>query len=214
MLTGYTSSVDYKGSTYHVQTEDKGLDARIIVSLVYDGGTVLASKRTPYDELMGGGYDADVLAKRLRQQHKLICAAILSGRLNDLKKLAVRDTGKLQRPAAPTESSPAKTRAKRAERNLAVKVERGLRFKAGDHKRLAVHVVSPKTGTPVKNAQVTVKVMGGGFRSLIMHSRTDASGMAQFDVTIPQFENGRGALVVTASHDDDTAELRRVVSPA
>ena len=91
MLTGFNTDVEYDGVVYHVQTEDKGLQTPFILSLVYTGGEILASKRSPYDDLIAGGFDEDVLAKRLSRQHKLICAAIHAGRIEDLKRLGERE---------------------------------------------------------------------------------------------------------------------------
>ncbi|HVF23962.1 MAG TPA: hypothetical protein VM941_12825, partial [Pyrinomonadaceae bacterium] len=79
---------EHEGVVYHVQTEDKGLDTPIILSLVYVGGTILASKRSPYEDLIEQGFSDELLADRLKRQHKLICAAINSGRINDLKKMS------------------------------------------------------------------------------------------------------------------------------
>lgn len=92
MLTGFNTDVAHDGITYHVQTEDKGLDAPIILSLVYVGGAILASKRTPYDDLIAAGLDEQALAERIHRQHKLICAAIRAGRIEDLKRMGARDT--------------------------------------------------------------------------------------------------------------------------
>ena len=46
-----------------MQTEDKGLDSPIILSLVYAGGTILASKRSPYGDLIEQGFSDEVLAE-------------------------------------------------------------------------------------------------------------------------------------------------------
>jgi hypothetical protein len=92
VITGYNTDVEFEGVTYHVQTEDKGLAKPIILSLVYDRGTILASKRLPYDDLLAGGFDEDVLAARLSRQHKLICAAIQAGRIEDLRKMTLRES--------------------------------------------------------------------------------------------------------------------------
>ncbi len=73
---------------YHVQTEDKGLSARLIVSLVYDGGTILASKRVSYDDLAAANFDEKALAERVGRQHKLICAAVRAGRIAELKGMS------------------------------------------------------------------------------------------------------------------------------
>ena len=87
MITGFNTDIEHDGVIYHVQTEDKGLDSPIILSLVYAGGTILASKRSPYQDLIAEGFSDEVLAERLKRQHRLICAAIHSGRINDLKKM-------------------------------------------------------------------------------------------------------------------------------
>lgn len=91
LITGFNTDVEHNGVVYHVQTEDKGLKSPLILSLVYVGGTILASKRTPYDDLIANGFDEDKLAERLQRQHKLICAAIHTGRIEDLKQQTGRD---------------------------------------------------------------------------------------------------------------------------
>lgn len=90
MITGYNTDVEFDGVVYHVQTEDKGLDTPLILSLVYSGGAILASKRSSYDDLVARGFDETVLAARLQRQHKLICAAVHAGRIEDLKQLGSR----------------------------------------------------------------------------------------------------------------------------
>ena len=90
MITGFNTDIEHDGVVYHVQTEDKGLDSPIILSLVYVGGTILASKRSPYEDLIASGFSDEVLAERLKRQHRLICAAINSGRIDDLKKMSGR----------------------------------------------------------------------------------------------------------------------------
>lgn len=92
MITGYNTDIEFDGITYHVQTEDKGLAKPIILSLVYDGGTILASKRLPYDDLLEGELDEELLAARLNRQHKLICAAIQAGRIEDLRQMTLRES--------------------------------------------------------------------------------------------------------------------------
>lgn len=101
MITGFNTDIEHEGVVYHVQTEDKGLDSPIILSLVYSGGTILASKRSPYADLIEQGFSDEVLAERLKRQHRLICAAIHSGRINDLKKMSGR--GKKEAPAPVSE---------------------------------------------------------------------------------------------------------------
>lgn len=88
MITGYNTDVEHDGVVYHVQTEDKGLETPFILSLVYSGGAILASKRSRYEDLIASGFSDEALSERLKRQHLLICAAIHAGRVLDLKRMA------------------------------------------------------------------------------------------------------------------------------
>ncbi len=113
MITGFNTDVEHDGITYHVQTEDKGLETPLLLSLVYTGGEILASKRVRYDDLIAEGFDEKILADRLQRQHKLICAALRAGRLDDLRKMSERESA--TRSAAKKESAKeAKESAKEA----------------------------------------------------------------------------------------------------
>lgn len=87
VISGFNTDIEFDGVVYHVQTEDKGMNAHMIMTLVYNGGTILASKRSPYDDLITDNFDETVVADRLGRQHKLICAAVRAGRMEDLKKM-------------------------------------------------------------------------------------------------------------------------------
>ncbi|HYO90772.1 MAG TPA: hypothetical protein VEQ40_04020 [Pyrinomonadaceae bacterium] len=108
MITGFNTDVEHEGTVYHVQTEDKGLDSPLILSLVYVGGAILASKRSRYDDLIEKGFDEKELSERLNRQHKLICAAIRAGRIEDLKRMSQRESSAstVSSPPAPEKVSP------------------------------------------------------------------------------------------------------------
>lgn len=89
---------------YHVQTEDKGLASPLILSLVYAGGAILASKRSPYQDLIAAGFDEEVLSERLKKQHRLICAAITAGRIEELKQMGGRAAR--EERTAPSDTQP------------------------------------------------------------------------------------------------------------
>jgi hypothetical protein len=94
VITGFNTDVEFDGVNYHVQTEDKGLETPIILTLVYDRGTILASKRQGYEDLFEGGFDEKALAVKLKRQHTLICAAIRKGQLGKLVEQTNRDAQK------------------------------------------------------------------------------------------------------------------------
>jgi hypothetical protein len=107
VITGFNTDVEYQGVTYHVQTEDKGVSTPMIMSLVYVRGTIIASKRTPYEDLLNGKLDEKVLAGRLQKQHQLICAAVKAGRIEDLKRMAAKDPARQKKPAPAPAQVPA-----------------------------------------------------------------------------------------------------------
>lgn len=69
----------------------------MILSLVYDRGTILASKRSPYDDLLIPAFDEKALSERLQKQHKLICAAVRAGRIEDLKRMTMKESASRQK---------------------------------------------------------------------------------------------------------------------
>ncbi|MBA2620592.1 MAG: hypothetical protein H0U87_05270 [Acidobacteria bacterium] len=108
MITGYNTDIEYKGVTYHVQTEDKGVSTPLILSLVYDGGTILASKRSAYEDLLLPAFDEKSLSERLQKQHKLICAAVRAGRIEELKRMTTKEASlkRIESAAAKEAKSP------------------------------------------------------------------------------------------------------------
>lgn len=105
MISGFNTDITYEGITYHIQTEDKGLDTPLILSLIYDGGTILASKRSPYNDLLDN-FDETVLSERLQHQHKLICAAVKAGRIEDLKRMTMRESAANKKTSEPPAAAP------------------------------------------------------------------------------------------------------------
>ena len=79
MLTGYNTDIKHEGVVYHVQTEDGGTENPVIVSLIYRGGRILASKKTSYAHLLGTEGMMARLRDMLEQQHRAMIKAILTG---------------------------------------------------------------------------------------------------------------------------------------
>jgi hypothetical protein len=100
VISGFNTDIEHNGVVYHVQTEDKGAPANVIMSLVYDKGTILASKRAGYD-----GVDEKELTERLARQHKLICGAVNSGRISELVDMTRKSSKYGARPEPDTPPS-------------------------------------------------------------------------------------------------------------
>lgn len=84
MITGFNTNVRHRDRTFHVQTEDSGRKHPHIISHVYFGGTILASEKQEYGELLE---DPDLAARvrsLMEDQHKALVLRLQSGKLDDV----------------------------------------------------------------------------------------------------------------------------------
>lgn len=86
MLTGYNTDIRHEGVVYHVQTEDSGVDNPVIVSLVYQGGRILASRKTSYAQILSTENLVPKIRDLLEKQHRAMIRAVLTGTLNTTAK--------------------------------------------------------------------------------------------------------------------------------
>jgi hypothetical protein len=242
VITGYNTDVEHNGVVYHVQTEDKGLRTPVILSLVYTGGAILASKRSPYDDLIASGFEEQVLVERLERQHKLICAAVHAGRIEELKRMGERapvangsaagtanppiekEQVKSQAgpPASPATGAPAVITSERfsiseeTEDALTVNLLDEKQLRPGESVTLRIEVTKrTESGrAPAAKANITMKVLGSTFQPSSTYSTTDSAGRSAISVTLPTFKTGRAAILIRAEADGEVAELRRIIHPA
>ena len=244
MITGYNTDVEFDGVVYHVQTEDKGLDTPVILSLVYSGGAILASKRASYEDLVARGFDEDALAARLQRQHKLICAAVHAGRIEDLKRLGAKDSApptlkvganveeessvaeeapsdKVMQTEPQVESESASDRfpisggAPDAS-GLTIMLSGTNELRGGRSVTLRLNVLRQgrKGKERVPGAKVTVKTLGSSFPPQSTLATTDGRGAVAVLLSLPDFKGGRAAVLIRAEADGEVAELRKIILPA
>ena len=243
MITGYNTDVEHNGVVYHVQTEDKGLRTPVILSLVYTGGAILASKRSPYDDLIASGFEEKALVERLERQHKLICAAVHAGRIGELKRMSERAPGSqepavetlnlpiqkgqpeskpLARGSGPPTEAPAVVPSERfsiseqADDALTVNLLEEKQLRPGESVTLRIEVTKrTESGrAPAAKANITMKVLGSTFQPSSTYSTTDSAGRSAISVTLPTFKTGRAAILIRVEADGEVAELRRIIHPA
>lgn len=70
MLVGYNHNIRYKGEVFHVQTEDSGISSPHIITLLYRGGNIIASKKTSYADIVKMGNLNQVVEELMKEQHK------------------------------------------------------------------------------------------------------------------------------------------------
>lgn len=79
-LIGYNTNIDYRGQTYHVQTEDSGRDyAHVTTHLFANGGRIVASRKTEYDGKAPSEERHPEVKRIMASQHRAVCAALEAG---------------------------------------------------------------------------------------------------------------------------------------
>jgi hypothetical protein len=79
MLVGYNQNVNYKGVTFHVQTEDNGIKSASIVTHVFISGNIIATKKTSYMDIVKIENLEKVVRELMEEQQKEMVQKILNG---------------------------------------------------------------------------------------------------------------------------------------
>ncbi len=91
MVGGFNTNVRYLGRMFHVQTEDGGRESPQIITLLYEGGAILHSKKSSYElppETEESGEDGATsdLEERIKplmeEQHRVMLEALKDGKLD------------------------------------------------------------------------------------------------------------------------------------
>jgi hypothetical protein len=210
MITGFNTDVEYNGRIYHVQTEDKGSSNPVIESLVYVGGEILASRRTPYAELSGESLDRKVLAEKLEAQHHRMIMNIRQGRLDPegVKPFGVgiiSDRG-FEEVVLDYLTSQLGSEA------LQVTLESPEEFVEGQSVELIVKARGEISSLPVEGTKVVLQLITTLDKPAVLaEGKTDEEGSLRLPVKIPQVEGGSAAVILKASREDELVELKRVV---
>jgi len=91
MITGFNHNIKYKNQIYHVQTEDSGLKNPHIITHVFVGGNIIASRKSEYADLvasMGAEQLGDAVRTRMEEQHKAMLRSLIHGKFDNSANVA------------------------------------------------------------------------------------------------------------------------------
>lgn len=89
MITGFNTDIKHADRVFHVQTEDRGIGNPVVESLVYVGGEILLSKKSPYNaHIKDGTVNEKAVKEMMDLQHRRIIEAIRRGRFDGGNKAA------------------------------------------------------------------------------------------------------------------------------
>jgi hypothetical protein len=232
MITGYNTDVRYKERVFHVQTEDKGVNNPYIESVVYYGGQVMAAKRATYADLLDEGRGSEAIASRMDNQHRMMIAAIRSGKLDgklhtvlgsdassdDTRVADGRPSGTTLLDQARDDEGPTLDQVildyltSEAQQEQLALVLSGEAFAVGRTSRVAVRATSVRSGLPVAGAQVVVKLISTVREPVVLGTgTTDDDGLLRVDVAVPTLSGGMAAVIVSATSLVGSSEVKQIL---
>jgi hypothetical protein len=84
MVVGFNHNIKHKGKMYHIQTEDSGLENPHIITHLFVGGNILASKKTSYADIVAADNLAQVVRELMEEQHKEMLRNLINGVYDDI----------------------------------------------------------------------------------------------------------------------------------
>lgn len=78
-VTGFNHNIKHNGKIYHVQTEDSGVNNPHIITHLFVGGNILASKKSSYADIRGAENLAEIVREMMEEQHKEMLRNLIRG---------------------------------------------------------------------------------------------------------------------------------------
>ncbi len=82
MHLGMNDNILFNGITFHVQTEDSGVNLPFITTHVFIGGNILVTKKTSYADIINSNSLTEIVRAIMDEQHKKVIVAIKRGKLD------------------------------------------------------------------------------------------------------------------------------------
>lgn len=229
VLTGFNTDIEYSGTVYHVQTEDKGRANPLVESLVYTSGEILYTRRTPYHDLIAQNVDSDAIASLMERQHRTIVQAVQAGGVERLTGTidvvaGAEDTtttrGAQARARSESESEPSLDQvildyleAQRDRAHLILRATRDHHFAYGESATVSVLAEDSIDHHPVAGVAVSAvfKSTAEPRRLVLAEGETDERGRFSAEAKLPPFAGGTSAVVITAQSDLGRSEMKHLV---
>jgi hypothetical protein len=226
VLTGFNTDIVHSGTTYHVQTEDKGRSNPLVESLVYTSGEILYTRRTPYDDLVEQDVDREAVASLMERQHRSIVDAVQSGGLERLQDqiddVPSEDDTTIIQPHEESEQADEPSldqvildylEAQRSKAHLILHGVTEHDFAYGRSARISVSAVDSIDHAPQAGVKISVlfKSTVEPRRLVLAEGETASDGTFSAETEVPPFFGGTSAVVITAESDLGRSEMKHLV---
>jgi|APLak6261679142_1056127.scaffolds.fasta_scaffold00087_16 hypothetical protein len=87
-VTGFNHNIKHKGKVYHVQTEDSGASNPHIITHLFVGGNILATKKSSYTDIVKSENLAELVREMMEEQHKQMLRNLINGSYDNVDRSA------------------------------------------------------------------------------------------------------------------------------
>ncbi len=87
-VTGFNHNIKHKGKVYHVQTEDSGASNPHIITHLFVGGNILATKKASYTDIVKSENLPEVVRDMMEEQHKQMLRNLVNGTYDNVDRSA------------------------------------------------------------------------------------------------------------------------------
>lgn len=192
MLTiGFNTDLHLGSQVCHVQTEVRGQDHPIVETVVYQQGRVVHRRTQECPDLAAPAADEsqnETLRKRVEEQHRVVIDDLRTGFLKvELDKDMVQLVA--------------------SQRGIEVQLLNPASWAAVGTANLEISVITRHDRIPLPGADIQV-TLDGAQGPLKFESQTDVDGKAQLSFPMPRIGPGGAELVIQASAEPGTDEVR------
>jgi hypothetical protein len=236
LITGFNTDIKHGDRVFHVQTEDKGAENPFVESLVYVGGEIIASRKTPYAESVRNGGGQAAIQKMMEMQHRKMIAAVQRGRFDGDSKTSrpseKSDSFDLRPPSSglAVEIPPgvvvvdkaAKTEEKTldqvildylasevSQEHLDLTLYSNPDFYLGETVEMRLKAETSLSRRPIIGAAILVKVISTVDKPVIVYQgKTTSDGSCTATCRLPSYKPGNAALIIQATSDAGNSEIK------
>lgn len=87
-VTGFNHNIKHKGKVYHVQTEDSGASNPHIITHLFVGGNILATKKASYTDIVKSENLPELVRDMMEEQHKQMLRNLVNGTYDNVDRSA------------------------------------------------------------------------------------------------------------------------------
>lgn len=87
-MVGFNHNIKHKGRIFHVQTEDSGTLNPHIITHLFVGGNILATKKTSYADIVKAENLGDIVRELMEEQHKAMLRNLINGVYDEIDNAA------------------------------------------------------------------------------------------------------------------------------